>query len=118
MGNPALPDKDIMCHRTGFEKSCFECVTQHGCQLWIAIAGTNPNTGEPINKSVCADAIMPFLTIETAQQSRQAGAAVESFRNEFVRANGMMLALEDLKARPVKGPSANAEIHCAVNKVA
>ena len=30
---------------------------------------------------------MPFLQIETSQQSRQTGAAVESFRNEMVKAN-------------------------------
>ena len=35
----------------------------------------------------CAVAWNPILQIETAQQSRQAGAAIESFRNEMVKAN-------------------------------
>jgi len=30
---------------------------------------------------------LPVLLIENAQMSRQTGAAVESFRNEMVRAN-------------------------------
>jgi hypothetical protein len=30
---------------------------------------------------------MPILLIENAQMSRQTGAAVESFRNEMVKAN-------------------------------
>jgi hypothetical protein len=30
---------------------------------------------------------MPILTIENSQQQRQTGAAVESFRNEMVKAN-------------------------------
>jgi hypothetical protein len=30
---------------------------------------------------------MPMLLIENAQQSRQTGAAVESFRNEMVKQN-------------------------------
>jgi len=30
---------------------------------------------------------MPVLMIENSQQQRQTGAAVESFRNEMVRAN-------------------------------
>jgi hypothetical protein len=31
------------------------------------------------------DSFLPLLLIETAQQSRQTGAAVESFRNEVVK---------------------------------
>ena len=34
-----------------------------------------------------AMAWMPVLLIENAQMSRQTGAAVESFRNEMVKAN-------------------------------
>ena len=34
---------------------------------------------------------LPVLMIENAQQSRQTGAAVESFRNEMVNANSQNL---------------------------
>lgn len=30
----SLPEKDIGCHRTGFAKTCRECVVEHNCQLW------------------------------------------------------------------------------------
>jgi hypothetical protein len=86
-----LPDRDIGCHDTGFTKTCFECVTQHRCQKWIQVTGTHPQTGESMNKWMCADAWMPILTIENSQQQRQTGAAVESFRNEMVKLNAPLL---------------------------
>lgn len=49
--------------------------------------GTNPNTGEPVDEWGCAVTWMPFMAVEIAQKSNQTGAAVESFRNEVVRAN-------------------------------
>ena len=36
---------------------------------------------------------LPTLLIENAQQSRQTGAAVESFRNEMVKSNDTHLKL-------------------------
>lgn len=92
-----LPNKDIGCHRTGFAKSCRDCVVEHNCQLWMQVVGANPNTGEPINHFGCADAFMPILTIENSQMQRQTGAAVESFRNEVVTANERLAAPRDMK---------------------
>ena len=86
-----IPDKDIGCHRTGFEKSCRDMVVNHNCRLWCRISGHNPNTGEQIDKYDCSDALMPLLTIENSQQQRQTGAAVESFRNEMVAQNTQRL---------------------------
>jgi hypothetical protein len=87
-----LPDKDIGCHRTGFQKTCRDMVVKHNCRLWCRIAGVNPNTGEQIDKYDCSDAFMPLLMIENSQMQRQTGAAVESFRNEVVAANERALA--------------------------
>jgi len=84
-----IPEKDVGCHRTGFAKTCRECVIDHKCQLWVQIIGSNPNTGEALNRWACADSWMPLLTIENSQQQRQTGAAVESFRNEMVRLNSV-----------------------------
>jgi hypothetical protein len=53
----------------------------------MQIRGTNPNTGEPVDEWGCAVTWMPMLLIENSQQQRQTGAAVESFRNETVKAN-------------------------------
>jgi len=57
------------------------------CSWYMQIRGTNPNTGEPVDEWGCAVTWMPMLLIENSQQQRQTGAAVESFRNETVKAN-------------------------------
>lgn len=57
------------------------------CAWFTQLRGNNPNTGEEVDEWGCAIAWMPMLMIENSQQQRQTGAAVESFRNEMVRAN-------------------------------
>lgn len=57
------------------------------CAWFIQLRGKNPNTGEEIDDWGCSIAWLPVLMIENSQQQRQTGAAVESFRNEMVRAN-------------------------------
>lgn len=57
------------------------------CAWFTQIRGTNPNTGEPVDEWDCSINWLPFLVIESTQQNRQTGAAVESFRNEVVKAN-------------------------------
>lgn len=58
-----------------------------GCSWFTQLRGTNPNTGEPVDEWGCAVTWLPMLLIENSQMQRQTGAAVESFRNEMVRAN-------------------------------
>jgi len=57
------------------------------CAWFTQIRGTNPNTGEPVDEWGCAVTWMPLMDVEIAQKSNQTGAAVESFRNEVVKAN-------------------------------
>ncbi len=96
-----LPDTKTMCHRTGFTKSCRKLVVGEKCKRWMTIAGANPNTGEPVNKSDCVDNWTPLLMIENSQQQRQTAAAIESFRNEMVEANNKSLAaLRDEESQP------------------
>ena len=57
------------------------------CAWFMSIRGKNPNTGEDVDEWGCSMAWMPVLLIENSQQQRQTGAAVESFRNEMVKAN-------------------------------
>ncbi len=63
-----------------------ECVGLK-CSWFVEVRGMNPNTGEMVDEWNCAISWLPMMQIETSQQARQAGAAVESFRNEVVRAN-------------------------------
>jgi hypothetical protein len=65
----------------------FKPCRQLDCAWFMKVRGNNPNTGEEIDDYGCAIAWMPVLMIENSQQQRQTGAAVESFRNEMVKAN-------------------------------
>lgn len=67
------------------------------CAWFTQIRGTHPQTGEDIDEWNCAVTWLPVLLIENSQQQRQTGAAVESFRNEVVKAseiNQQILAYE------------------------
>lgn len=57
------------------------------CRFWVNVQGLHPQTGEVVNNWDCAFCWTPVLLIENSQQQRQTGAAVESFRNEMVKAN-------------------------------
>jgi hypothetical protein len=61
------------------------------CAWFTQIRGHNPNTGAEIDEWGCAISWMPILMIENSQQQRSTGAAVESFRNEMVNSNTMLL---------------------------
>ena len=65
----------------------FEPCKQLECAWFIQLRGTNPNTGKDVDEWGCAIAWQPILAIEGAQQMRQTGAAIESFRNEVVKEN-------------------------------
>jgi hypothetical protein len=79
-----LPDEKIGCHRLA--RKCRDGVVNEYCQLWTNVRGRDPQSGELIDRWGCADAFAPMLATEAAQQMRQVGAAVESFRNEVVKA--------------------------------
>lgn len=70
------------CPLNGF-KPCREL----DCAWFMKVVGKHPQTGADVEEWGCAVTWMPVLTIENSQQQRQTGAAVESFRNEMVRAN-------------------------------
>jgi len=57
------------------------------CSWYTQIRGINPNTGEPVDEWQCAVNWLPMLMIENSQQQRSTSSAVESFRNEMVKAN-------------------------------
>lgn len=71
----------------------FQPCKQMDCAWFTQVRGKNPNGGEDIDHWGCAVAWMPILLIEGAQQSRQTGAAVESFRNSMEESNARSLAL-------------------------
>jgi|19_taG_2_1085344.scaffolds.fasta_scaffold79168_2 hypothetical protein len=68
------------------KKKCKE----HGCKFFIQVYGKDPQTGLDINGWDCAITWLPTLLIEGSQQTRQAGAAIESFRNEVVKTQSLI----------------------------
>ena len=74
------------CPLNGFKKC-----KQFECGWFIQIRGKHPQTGEELDEYGCAMAMMPMLMIENSRQTSQAGAAIESFRNEMVKANMVTL---------------------------
>jgi len=73
------------------------------CAWFGNIRGVNPNTGEEVDDWNCTMVMLPMLLIENSQQSRQTGAAVESFRNEMVNSNAANI---ELLAHIAKAPLA------------
>lgn len=65
----------------------FNPCRQLDCAWFMKVRGNNPNTGEEIDDYGCSMAWLPVLMIENSQRQYQTGAAVESFRNEMVKAN-------------------------------
>jgi hypothetical protein len=63
-----------------------DCV-QLKCSWFTQLRGKHPQTGADVDEWGCAVTWLPMLMIENSQQQRQTGAAVESFRNEMVKAN-------------------------------
>ena len=68
------------------KKKCKE----HGCKFYVQVYGKDPQTGLDINGWDCAITWLPTLLIEGSQQTRQAGAAIESFRNEVVKTQSLI----------------------------
>jgi len=69
------------------------------CSWFTQVRGLNPNTGKEVDNWGCAVAWLPVMLIENSQQQRSTGAAVESFRNEMVKANELLLStpLQNIK---------------------
>lgn len=95
-----IAEKGTNCpiHKQDMSKVC------HKCAWWTLLRGKHPQTFAEIDEWGCAVAWLPVLMIENAQQSRQTGAAVESFRNEVVKTNGLALSVLGEFNRPQVPP--------------
>lgn len=105
-----VTDKKILCPMNG--KQCIEDGTPvvvdgkpeiHACRFWVVIQGKNPQDNSPINSGDCAFCWTPFLLIENSNMQRHTGAAVESFRNEMVKANESSIKLLESQTKKLKG---------------
>lgn len=94
-----LPDKTTKCHRTGFQETCFKCVTDHGCRLWkrLTLVERHPETGAEISvdKYDCLDSQQEIFWKDLLRRQLQTTATVDKLSNEVKQANdtGMANAL-------------------------
>ena len=75
------------------------------CMWHVKIVGKDPQTGEAEDKWSCAMAWLPVLMIENSRQQLSTATAVESFRNEMVKANeaSQQVLLTAAKAKLIEG---------------
>lgn len=81
-----LPDPKVKCPATAFARSCRDIVAKCDCPKFVHVQARDP-AGELIDKWGCVDSFLVLLGVEAVRASMQTGAAVESFRNEVVKAN-------------------------------
>ena len=98
-----LPDPKVKCPATAFKRSCRSIVAECECPKFVKITGHEPQSGKQIDQFGCVDSFLPLLLIEVAQQQRQTGAAVESFRNVVVQTNEEQLRRQEVAFKRIGG---------------
>lgn len=98
-----LPDKDVMCHRTDFKKSCLKCVTDHHCRLWKRVQiDADRASGQPnVEIYDCIDSLMDVYMKNMLGRQDTTSASVDNLRKEVREANdaGMANALTGINAQ-------------------
>lgn len=75
------------------------------CRWHVRVRGRDMNTGEEVDEWRCAMNWLPMLLIENSGMQRATSVAVESFRNEMVKANEvnqqvLLAAIQDVPPAP------------------
>lgn len=63
----------------------------HVCKFLVTVAGSNPNTGEEMNKEECSIALFPILLIENTQQQRITANSINQFHHSMSEGNERLL---------------------------
>ena len=79
-----------------------ESCRQLECTWYTKVSGVNPQTGEPVEEYGCAVAWIPFLQMDNTMKVNQAGAAIESLRNETVEKISPIVQLEQPQQKLIK----------------
>jgi len=88
-----IPDTSRKCHRCNFEKSCRELVLSEACQRWSKISGSDPQTGQPMDKWACVDDLHHILLLEIANQTSKVSVETNVLRNELAKAHSEQMAM-------------------------
>lgn len=75
------------------------------CAWFNHVRGKHPQTGADVEEWRCSVALLPFLLINAAQETRGAASAVESLRNHVARQGEQLLELAAPPARKALGGS-------------
>ena len=102
-----LPDKEKLCHHTGFEKKCLALVGGGTCQRWRFLPGVDVFTGEQRQQWGCIDDLVLQLQGEA---NRQANASHDlqidmrelALRPEYRRERIAKAASEELQIEAPK----------------
>lgn len=73
------------------------------CTWWVPVAGTHPQTGEPINQHMCAITAQFLASVTVAKHTNETTATVQEMRNEAMAervAQTRMLALRPISNIP------------------
>lgn len=81
-----LPDEKIKCHETGFQETCFKCVTDYKCRKWSRVTGKDKDTGNPIDLYDCKDhwasQIQQQSTAQLSMQLDTIASSIDKLRVE------------------------------------
>lgn len=80
---------------------------KHDCEWYTQLQGTHPQTGVAINEWGCAVAWLPALLIEGSKETRQAAAAIESFRNVMTGDNARFITTVENAAKQLECEEGN-----------
>lgn len=98
-----LPEKDIGCHRTGFAKTCRECVVEHNCQLWKPLRlDANKENGQLYTEHwACIDVHAHTIGINMLGRQDTTTATIDKLNQQVRDSNdvGMASTLAGLSAQ-------------------
>ena len=66
-----------------------ECIT-HQCAFYTHILGKDPQSGKELDHWDCAVRLLPVLITESARQTHNVAASVDSMRNEVVERQDLL----------------------------
>lgn len=92
-----------LCHETGFRERCNKGRGGE-CPKWLHVQGKHPSSGADIDLFDCADRWVPIMLMEIAQKQNHAGAAIESLRNNVVKASERLGDDMKIAAAIARGP--------------
>lgn len=82
-----MTDEIIECkYRMSLKLKDRGCI-EHRCVHYQHVLGKEPQTGEVIDHFMCSDLLANKITLEGNKLTNEVGAALESFRNEVVKAS-------------------------------